>query len=319
MERVLGRRIGQLIIVLFLASIAVWAMVYMLPGDAAQAIAGPTATQAQLDAARERLGLDEPIVSQYATWLSHALQGDFGTSAQNNFSVSSIIGERLPATLQLTLISMLLAMLISIPIGVFAGTRPNSRFTSLIHGYCSLTLAVPSFWAAILFVLAFSRGTGLGWFPAISQYENVLTSPFVALNNLAGPVTVLALLLSGILTRFITDSVSAVANTEYVRTARAKGVRGARLMLRHILRNAALPVVTIFGLQLASVLGGVVVIEAVFNYPGLGLLSLQAVEQRDYPMIQAMMLLAVAFFVIVNLLVDLLYAAIDPRVKVSAA
>ncbi|KAA9164938.1 ABC transporter permease [Amycolatopsis acidicola] len=319
MRALLIRRLGQLVVVLILASVAVWTLVYLLPGDAAQAIAGPTATPAQLAAARERLGLDQPVVTQYFTWLGHVLQGDFGLSAQNHFPVSSVIAARLPATLQLTVIGMLLAVLIAAPLGLFAGLRPKSRATALVHLYCSLSLAVPMFWSGLLFVLAFSRATGLGWFPAISTYSNIFASPEESLASLAGPVLVLALFVSGILTRFISDSVESVASTEYIRTARSKGVKGARLVFRHVLRNAAIPVVTIFGLQLASVLGGVVVIEAVFNYQGLGLLSLQAVEQRDYPVIQALMLLVVTFFVVVNLLVDILYMVIDPRVQLATA
>lgn len=306
-------RMAQLIPALFLASIAIWALIYLLPGDPAIVILGPNATPEQVAAVRAQLGLDQPALVQYISWLGRVLHGDFGISYQTGLPVLELMGSRVAATLQLGTLAFAVSMLVGVTLGVVAAARPTSIAARLIGGYNSLTLAVPSFWLGLLLILLF--GVWLKVLPPASAYVPLWQDPLGALRLSILPIVTLASYTSGIVARFVRAAMDDVLNADYVRTARAKGVVEARVVWRHALRNALLPTVTVLGLQFGAFIGGAVVTEGVFNYPGMGTLILNSVLSRDYTTLQASILMIVASFTLVNLAVDLLYAFLDPRIQ----
>jgi peptide/nickel transport system permease protein len=315
MRQYLLVRIAQLLPALFLASIAIWALIYLLPGDPAIAILGPNATPDQLQAVREALGLNQPAPVQYIGWLSRVAHGDFGISYQTGLPVMQLIAERAIATVQLGTMAFVVSMCIGVTLGVIAAANPNSAAAKVVGAYNSLTLALPSFWLGLLLILLF--GVWLKILPPASGFVPIWQDPLAALRASALPVITLASYTSGIVARFVRSAMLDVLGADYVRTARAKGVDEQRVVWRHALRNALLPTVTVLGLQFGAFIGGAVVTEGVFNYPGLGTLVLSSVTTRDYTVLQGAILLIVASFTLVNLAVDLLYAFLDPRVQYS--
>ncbi|GIL31839.1 ABC transporter permease [Actinocatenispora comari] len=315
MSAYLLRRVGQFLVVLVLASIAVWAMVYALPGDAATVLAGPDASGPQIAATRARLGLDKPVVVQYLLWVKGAVTGHLGQSFYSADSVSHTLAERIPATVQLAVLGMLLALLIAIPIGTLIALRPRSLLARLSHGYLTAGLAIPSFWLALLLIITLAVRTHA--LPATGDYVNFWQHPVAALRWSILPAIAVAVHGSCIIARFLATSLSEVMQRDFIRTVRAKGVRESRVVIRHAMRNAALPTVTVVGIQLGSLLGGTVVIEALFNYPGLGRLLYTSIGQRDYAVVQGGVLFVVVVFLVLNLLVDLLYAYLDPRIRLA--
>lgn len=313
--RFVGRRLAQFVPVLILASIGVWGMIYLIPGSPATAIAGPNATQAQVHALSVRLGLDRSVPAQYWTWLTHAVRGDFGVSATSGQSVASLIGHRLPATLQLAVFSMIVALAISLPLGILAGSQSAWWIRRPVDIYQSVTLAVPTFWFGIILILVF--GIYLGVLPTSSDFYPFWHSPVEAIRNTILPALTLGVYVSGILTRFLRATLAEELGEGYVTLARSKGVREASVTLKHALRNALIPFVTITGLQLGGFVGGTLVTEAVFNYPGLGRLIYNSVESRDYAVVQAATLLVAVTFMLVNLGVDLMYRSLDPRIRIG--
>lgn len=308
-------RLIQLVPVLLLASIAIWLMIYLIPGNPAETLLGPNVTAQQIALERAHLGLNQPLPVQYIIWLGRVIHGDFGVSYISGLPAISLIAQRAPASLQLAVASFILALLIGIPFGVVAAVRPRSWLSNSIAGYNSLSLAVPTFWLGTLLILLF--GVRLGWLPTSSTYVPFWQDPPGAIQALAMPVITLALGISGIVARFVRVAMLDVMHQDYIRTARAKGVREWSVILRHGLRNALLPTITVVGLQFGSFIGGAVVTEAVFDYPGLGSLVLTAVLQRDYTVLQATILLLVLAFALVNLCVDIAYAYLDPRIRYS--
>lgn len=309
------RRLGQFLVVLFLASVAVWALVYALPGDAATVIAGPDASDAQLAATRARLGLDRPVVVQYAIWLRNAIAGDLGNSFYSADTVAHTLAERIPATAQLAVISLVLALIIAVSVGIVVALAPRSVAGRLLQGYLTLGLAIPSFWLALLLIIILAvRAHAM---PATSDYVPFWQNPFEAARYSILPAIAIAVHASCITARFLAASLSEVMNQDFIRTVRAKGVTETRVVIRHALRNASLPTVTIVGIQLGGLLGGTVVIEALFNYPGLGRLLYTSIGQRDYAVVQGGVLFVVIAFLVLNLLVDLLYAYLDPRIRLA--
>jgi peptide/nickel transport system permease protein len=306
------RRLAQLLPVLLIASTGIWAMIYAVPGDPVAVIVGENATPEQMQAVRERLGLDKPVLVQYFSWLGNALQGDLGLSIQNREPVRDLIAQRVPATIQLGIAATLVGLLLGIPVAVISALRPNSWIDRSLSGWSALALGVPTFWLGILLILLFA--VYLHWLPAASTYVSFFESPWQAVLNLLLPALTLGIYVSGIFARFLRASLLGELKADYVRTARSKGLRERDVVGRHVMRNALLPFVTIVGLMMANFIGGTVVTESVFTYPGLGRLLIQAISTRDYPLIQGCILFILLVFVLINLLVDVLYAYIDPRI-----
>ncbi|UZF93600.1 ABC transporter permease [Bosea sp. NBC_00550] len=307
------RRLLQMLPVLLAASFAIFAMIYAVPGGPVAVIVGENAGPEEIAAAIQRYGLDRPMVVQYLDWLGRALTGDFGLSLHSRQPVLQLIGERLPATLQLALAAIVVALAIGIPVAIASAVRPNSWLDRLLSGWSALALGVPTFWLGILLILLFA--VELRWLPSASRHVPLWESPADALRSLALPAITLGTYVSGILARFLRASLIGEARADYVRTARAKGVPESRIVGLHIMRNALLPFVTIVGLMMANFIGGAVVTEAVFTYPGLGRLLIQAISTRDYPLIQGCILVILIAYMLINLTVDVLYAWIDPRIE----
>lgn len=307
------RRLAQMLPVLLIASFAIFAMIYAVPGGPVAVIAGENATPEEIAEVTRRFGFDRPMVVQYADWLGRALTGDFGLSLHSRQSVLQLIGERLPATLQLALCAILVALVIGIPVAIASAVRPNSWLDRVLSGWSALALGVPTFWLGILLILLFA--VELRWLPSASRYVPLWQAPLDALRSLALPALTLGVYVSGVLGRFLRASLISEARADYVRTARAKGVPEKRVVGLHIMRNALLPFVTIVGLMMAHFIGGAVVTEAVFTYPGLGRLLIQAITTRDYPLIQGCILVILIAYMLINLAVDMLYAWIDPRIE----
>ncbi|WP_293808769.1 ABC transporter permease [uncultured Bosea sp.] len=307
------RRLFQMLPVLLIASFAIFAMIYAVPGGPVAVIVGENAGPEEIAAAIQRYGLDRPMVVQYADWLGRALTGDFGLSLHSRQPVLQLIGERLPATLQLALAAIFVALVIGIPVAIASAVKPNSWLDRLLSGWSALALGVPTFWLGILLILLFA--VELRWLPSASRHVPFWESPVDALRSLALPAITLGTYVSGILARFLRASLIGEARADYVRTARAKGVPENRIVGLHIMRNALLPFVTIVGLMMANFIGGAVVTEAVFTYPGLGRLLIQAISTRDYPLLQGCILVILVAYMLINLTVDMLYAWIDPRIE----
>ncbi|MCX5518291.1 ABC transporter permease [Kaistia defluvii] len=306
------RRLLQLAPVLLLASTAIWAMIYAVPGGPIGAIAGDNANPEQIAAATAQFGLDRPVLVQYADWLWNAIRGDFGISIRGRAPVLQLIGERLPATLQLAVAATIVSLVIGIPVAIASALRPGSWLDRVLSGWSALALGVPTFWLGILLILVFA--VELRWLPSASAYVPIWENPIGALRNLALPALTLGIYVSGILARFLRASLVSELRADYVRTARSKGLPERQIVGVHILRNALLPFVTIVGLMMANFIGGAVVTEAVFTYPGIGRLLIQAISTRDYPLIQGCIVIILVLYIAINLAVDVLYAYIDPRI-----
>lgn len=307
------RRLFQMLPVLLVASFAIFAMIYAVPGGPVAVIVGENAGPEEIAAAIQRYGLDRPMLVQYADWLGRAAMGDFGLSLHSRQPVLQLIGERLPATLQLAVAAIFVALIIGIPVAIASAVRANSWLDRLLSGWSALALGVPTFWLGILLILLFA--VELRWLPSASRHVPFWESPVDALRSLALPAITLGTYVSGILARFLRASLIGEARADYVRTARAKGVPENRIVGLHIMRNALLPFVTIVGLMMANFIGGAVVTEAVFTYPGLGRLLIQAISTRDYPLLQGCILVILVAYMLINLTVDMLYAWIDPRIE----
>lgn len=307
------RRLLQLAPVLLLASTAIWAMIYAVPGGPIGAIAGDNASPEQIAAATAQFGLDRPVLVQYADWLWNAIRGDFGISIRGRAPVLQLIGERLPATLQLAVAATIVSLVIGIPVAIASALRPGSWLDRVLSGWSALALGVPTFWLGILLILVFA--VELRWLPSASAYVPIWENPIGALPNLALPALTLGIYVSGILARFLRASLVSELRADYVRTARSKGLPERQIVGVHILRNALLPFITIVGLMMANFIGGAVVTEAVFTYPGIGRLLIQAISTRDYPLIQGCIVIILVLYIAINLAVDVLYAYIDPRIE----
>ena len=307
------RRLAQLLPVLLLASVGIWAMVYAVPGSPVGAIVGENATAEQIADTIQRLGLDRPLYEQYWSWLRGAMVGDLGQSIQSREPVLELIMARVPATLQLGLAAILVGLVLGVPVAVISALVPGSWIDRVLSGWSALALGVPTFWLGILLILLF--GVHLHWLPAVSTYVPFFDDPLGMLENLALPALTLGTYVSGIFARFLRASLLGELKADYVRTARSKGLRERDVVGRHVMRNALLPFVTIVGLTLAAFVGGTVVTEAVFTYPGIGRLLIQAIGVRDYPLIQGCILFVLVIYVLMNVLVDVLYAYIDPRIE----
>lgn len=307
-------RLLQALLLLFFASVAVFLLLRLIPGDPALVIAGPNARDEQLAAVREEMGLDEPLVVQYWIWLKQAVQGDLGESFVSGYPVNELIRDRAAATAQLALAALIVAVAIAFPVGTVLALKPRSLGARFLSAWMALMLAVPTFWLGLLLLLVF--GLTFEWFP-MSGYVSLLEDPIDAIRHLALPAITLAAGLSAVLARMLRASLLEILGNDHVRTARAKGLPQSAVVRGHVIRNAMIPVVTVLGIQLGQLLGGAVVTEAIFDWSGLGQLILQAINNRDYTVVQGTMLFLVSVFVLVNLLVDLSYGLLDPRIRHS--
>ncbi|WP_239520237.1 ABC transporter permease [Blastococcus saxobsidens] len=306
------RRVGQSAVVLAGVSVIVFALVHLVPGDPVRLALGTRFSQESYDALRERSGLDQPLVEQFFGWAGRALTGDLGVSFRSGETVTSQIAERLPATLTLAFASILVALLIAIPLGTVSALRPRSVIDRVATVISQFGISVPDFWMGIVLILVFA-GT-LGWLPS-GGYVPISEDPGAWFSRLLMPALVTGVVSGSVITRFVRSSVLEALGSDHVRTAQAKGLPTRQVFTWHVLRNALLPLVTVTGVQLAYLLSGVVVVEIVFSWPGLGQLALQAVQARDYPVLQGAILLFALVFLVINLVVDLLYTAIDPRIR----
>ncbi|MBW3665086.1 MAG: ABC transporter permease [Actinobacteria bacterium] len=305
------RRVLQALLALLGVSIIVFALLHLVPGDPVRTALGTRFDQQTYEALRERAGLNQPLVVQYLHWLGGVLTGDFGVSFRTGQSVASAIADRLPATATLAVASLVVALVIAIPAGIVSAVRQGRPIDYVATSLSQIGVSIPDFWYGILMILVFAATLGL--LPP-SGYESLLDDPVEWLRRLVMPAITAGVVTGAILTRFTRSSVLEAMNADHVRLARAKGLPERTILREHVLRNAWIPIVTVTGLQLATLLGGVVVVEVVFAWPGLGRLALDAVESRDYPMMQGAVLVIAAGFLLINLLVDLLYARLDPRI-----
>jgi len=308
------RRVLQAIPVVFLASVGVFLLLHLLPGDPAQVLAGSDASPQTLEAIREDLGLNEPLPVQYLVWLQHVLRGDLGKSILSKIPVSQLMAQRLPATLELAFAGEVLTILIGVPLGILAAVKQRSKADWGITSVISMGLAIPNFWLGILLIILFA--VALGWMPPGGRGD-FTKDPLTALKFITLPAITLALPAAMNLSRLTKASVLEVLFEDYVRTAWAKGLNGRRVVIVHVLRNALIPVITAVGLEFGRLLGGSIIVESVFTWPGLGTLMLTSINNRDYASVQAGLLLLVMVFIVVNLITDLLYGFLDPRIRLS--
>jgi peptide/nickel transport system permease protein len=312
--RFLARRGAQTIIAILGVSIVVFALMHLVPGDPIRAGLGTRYTPEAHAALAARSGLDQPLVVQYFTWLGRALTGDLGVSFRTGAPVVQGLGQALPATALLAVSSLLIGLAIALPAGIISAVR-QGRFSDYVATtFSQIGVSVPDFWFGILLILLFAAT--LGWLPPFG-YVSPLDDPVQALRRLIMPAMTTGVVTGAILTRFVRSSVIESLNADHVRLARAKGLPSGYVLRHHVLRNAWIPIVTISGLQLGTLLGGIVVVEIVFAWPGLGRAAFEAVLRRDYPTLQGAVLLFATAFLVINLIVDIIYAKLDPRISVS--
>lgn len=312
MLRFIAQRLLALIPLLLIVSLMVFSLVLLIPGDPAFLLAGEDATPEEVEAIREEMGLNDPVLLRYLVWLGALLQGDLGTSLFSDQPVLDVILERLPVTLSLALVAIVFSLAISIPAGVIAGTRPGSLVDRIVTVGSSVGLAVPNFWLGLMLVLMLAIWNP--WFPA-TGYTPLSHSVMGWWMHIALPAFTLGLSAAAILTRQLRGAMIDVMQQDYVRTARAKGLPYRKVVAKHALKNAAIPMVTILGLQTNGLLGGTVIVEQIFGMPGIGQLAVASVFTRDLPMIQGVVIMAVFVAVLVNLVVDLSYGYFNPKVR----
>ena len=306
------RRIVQLLPVLLFISVIVFFVFRIIPGDAAVARLGMDADPESVKALRKTLGLDKPLYLQYFDWLGRALRGDLVRSYINEQPVASLVLEKFPATLELAVLGVLLSLVISVPIGILSALRRGSWVDQLARMVALIGFCMPRYWLAVLLILFLA--VQVRWFPA-AGYVPLTKDPLLNLRHAALPVLSLTLTLAAVQMRFLRSSLLDVIGQDYIRTAYAKGLRHRAVVLRHALKNALIPFVTVVGLEFGHLLGGLVVVEQIFAWPGVGWQMIQAITQRDYAVVQGAVLLVATGFVTINLLVDVLYAYLDPRIR----
>jgi peptide/nickel transport system permease protein len=320
LARYIAQRIWQLIPVLILVSIAVFLIVRIIPGDPVLVMMGIDAderariSEEQYETLRRELGFDRPIVVQYLTWLQRIVQGDLGLSLRSRRPIIEVIFERFPATIYLALAALLTGLLIAIPAGAIAATRQNTSADYAAMGFALWGIAMPNFWLALMLIVLFSLI--LGWLPAIG-YASPLEDPARFLQHVCLPAIVMGTDLAAPLTRYIRAEMLEQLTQDYVRTAWAKGLPARMVIVRHALKNSLIAAVTVVGLQTARLLGGSTIVETVFSWPGVGRLLIEGIYSRDYPVVQGSVLVIAVTYVFINLLVDIAYKWLDPRIKLE--
>jgi len=328
------KRFVQLVILIFVIAVTVFAVLRLTPGDPVAVMMGQEegVTRADIELKRKALGLDQPLHVQFGRFISGLVTGDLGTSLATNRPVRELLNERFPATLELTIMAMLVSFALGVPIGVIAAVRQNSLADRAIMGVNFLGLSMPSFWQGIMLILLFS--VTLGWLPSLGRIDYDLTpvrvtglmnvdallagnlASFVdALKHLALPAITAGTAYSAVIARVVRSSMLEVLAQDYIRTAKSKGLRYGRIIYVHALRNAMIPMITVAGLEAGSLLSGSVVLETVFSWPGLGRLLVDGIYARDYPLVQSTVILLCVMYVLISFFVDLFYSVIDPRIR----
>ncbi|ANN17414.1 peptide ABC transporter permease [Amycolatopsis orientalis] len=314
MTGLLLRRLRDLLIILVIVGTMMFFVIRLIPGDPAQAILGPTARPSDVDALRESMGLNGTLWEQYLGWAGNVLQGDFGTSITYHAPVLGVVADHILPTLTLAVLSTVISFFLSVAITSWQAVSPRNPVARALDRLSALGMAMPDFWISLVLVLVFS--VTLRWFPS-SGYENLFTDPATAVPALVLPLTVLVIGQTALFVLTLRESLLGELPLAYLRTARVKGLSERQVMTRHVLPNALMPLITQLGSNFAMLVGGIVIIESIFVVPGLGHLLMGAVSTRDFPLIQGVTLFVAVLFVLVNLLVDLSYALLDPKVRVS--
>jgi peptide/nickel transport system permease protein len=298
--------------VLFLVTVGVFLLIHLVPGDPVDAMMGESQDPVAREALRHELGFDQPLYLQYATWLAHVAQGDFGRSVRTHQTVLEDVSQRIRPSLELAIYAMLIAMLVAVPLGILTATHRNSPLDSFGTSFSLFGICMPNFVLALLLIFIF--GVSLHWLP-IASYTDPFDDPVAGIKSLTLPAITLGLALAAVIARTLRSSLLEVLSEEYIKTARAKGLDSGTVILRHALKNGLIPVVTVLGLQFGTLIGGAVITEYVFAIPGVGRLVVDSVFARDYPLVQGVVLLICVGFIVSNLVVDILYGWLDPRIR----
>lgn len=314
MLEMIVRRLGYGVLVLFLMIVFIFVVMRMVPGSAVElqlAEAGAV-TPEQIAQKKEELGLDKPVWGQLTDWLGNAVQGDLGTSLWSSRSVTSIVAERIPVTMELSLVSIAMAVMIGVPIGVVSAIKRNTWIDNVLRVTSIIGLSIPNFWLGLLLITFFSLV--MGWVPPLG-YSSLFDDPVRNAQQMILPAVALAFSVSASISRMTRSSLLEVLHADFIRTVRAKGATERVVVFKHALRNSLIAVVTLIGLQIGALLGGTVILESIYSLPGMGSLVSQAVNQRDYPVVQATVLFYGGVFILVNIFVDVAYGWIDPRIR----
>ncbi|MFD2238250.1 ABC transporter permease [Aureimonas populi] len=308
------RKLGIAAIQLFVIATFVFSIMYVMPGDPVILLLGAESnpTPEAVAAMRARLGLDQPVLTQYASWLGGVLQGDFGRSVRDGYPVIDTIRANLPRTLELAVAAVIVATLIGVPLGIAAALNRGKRLDVVLTSVSTVGISVPVYILGAMLILLFALQ--LDWLPS-SGYMRIDRNPAEHFRRLILPALTLGFGLSASITRMTRSSVLDILDRDFVRTLRAKGTPERRIIWRHVLRNAAIPIVTIIGLQLGNLMGGTVLVEAMFNWPGLSTVLVEAVQSRNYPLVQGAILTIAGVYILINLAVELIYTLLDPRVR----
>ncbi len=306
------RRLGATVVVMAVVAFVVFSLLYLTPGDPAAVIAGDVATSEDIARIRQSLGLDQPFLVRFGTWVWALLHGDLGTSIFNNLPVAKLIGQRVEPTLSLTICTLIIAILTSVPLGVIAAARAESKLDHAIMGFSVLGFSIPVFVLAYLLILLFSLQ--LHWLP-VQGYRPISEGIWPWFLHLILPSLALGTVYAALIARITRASILDVLSQDYIRTAQAKGLKERDIMIHHALKNAAVPIITIIGIGIGLLISGAVVTETVFAIPGIGRLTVDAILRRDYPIIQGVILIFSATYVIINLIIDLSYVFFDPRIR----
>ncbi|MED1793711.1 MULTISPECIES: nickel ABC transporter permease [Brevibacillus] len=302
------KRLMSGLIVLIGVSLFSFALIHLIPGDPVRIMLGEKATKERVEQLREQMGLNKPLVVQYVNYATGVLKGDLGTSLKTSRPVSTEIAQRFPATVKMALSGIVIAIMAGVMMGILAAKYKDTFIDFAIMSLATLGMSLPSFWLGLLVIMVFA--VKLGWFPVAGG---------TGFKDLIMPALTLGVLLSTTISRLTRSGMVEVLSNDYIRTARAKGMGEAIVLFRHAFRNVMIPVVAVVGLQMAALLGGAVIVEQVFNWPGIGTLAIEAISSRDFPMIQGIVLFMGVIYVIVNICVDLLYAVLDPRIDYSTS
>ena len=312
MQRYILQRLLAFIPVVAFVGVFTFSLIHLAPGDPAALLGGLTGTREEIEKIRTRLGLDKPLVEQFWIWTKHTLRGDLGESVMSRLDIRTLIAQRLPPSLWIGAISETFAVLIGVPLGVLAAWKANSWIDRTAMVFAVLAFSVPSFYLAYNLIFLFA--VNLDWLPAIG-YQPLSEGIGTWARSMVLPVVSIGLIIAGLLTRITRATMLEVLREDYIRTARAKGLSEGTMLFRHALKNGFAPILTVIGLGVAGLITGLVVTETVFAIPGIGRLVFDSIQRRDYPVIQGLMLLIALSYVTLNLLIDLLYAYIDPRIR----
>jgi peptide/nickel transport system permease protein len=312
MTQYVARRVISILPVLFGISVLVFLLVHLIPGDVVQILLGTQATDQQIETLRRTFGLDRPLPIQYADWVSHILQGDFGVSLRTSRPVLPDLVSRFGVTLQLTLVSMVIALAVAIPLGVASAANRGRGSDAISRVLALLGLSIPNFWLGTMLILFVSLI--LHWLPPVG-FVSLLDNPWLGMQTLIMPSLALGTAVAAFIMRMVRSSLLEVLRQDYIRTANAKGLGDTVVLYRHALKNAFIPVLTVIGVQIGYLLGGAVIIESIFSLPGMGRFLLDSINNRDYAIVQGGVLFIALIFSLVNLSVDLVYAWLDPRIR----